>query len=186
VIHLTNFGSELFVISQGMQPTPLVFIIIPVSGIASLQTIHLFIPTTAMVSLPFLDWIAQRRNSSQALPNCSRSSRQLDDEEHDDDLTMDCFLNDTPSGAFIIRSARISRRYDAYDHIARIVTTRIAHALMLTSLLMLAILAGLRTYEHMTRQAEDGYAVSTNGTKVLVLASYHDQDVTWLNRVSPE
>lgn len=140
---------------------------------------HLFNSTTAMVSVPFPRWIVQRRTHG------SRSSGQLDDEELDDDLTLG-FLNETPSGSTIFTPGRNLRRDIAHHRIARIVTDRIANVLLLTSLVMFAILAGLFTYDHITRPAEDGYAVAANGTKALVLASYHDQNVTWLNRVSPE
>lgn len=133
-----------------------------------------------MVSVPFpFLWIVRKKTPS------SRSSGQLDDEELDDDLTLG-FLNETPSGSVIFTPGRKLRRDIAYHRIARIVDDRIRKVLLLTSLIMSAILAGLLIYDHMTRPAEDGYAVAANGTKALVLASYHDQDVTWLNRVSPE
>jgi len=86
-------------------------------------------------------------------------------------------LSETSSLSSFFTRSRSPRRTVSYH---RIVT--------LLSIIGLVVVTSLLTYALASRdlQGKDGNTGPVKGTKALVLASYHDQDVNWLDRVTPE
>lgn len=130
-----------------------------------------------MKSLSFLRTGDRTRTTT---PHISQSSRLPEPEEFDDDLTLaeDAkLLSETSSLSSPFTRSRNPRRTVSYQRVS-------------TTLLLIATVAlsSLVTYAFVTQDTHvrHGNVSLTNDGKAVVLASYRDQDVSWLKDLSPE